>query len=180
MLVMSNREWFRYCWAWDKGSPTGFLDAKRRPLRCHEDIVVFGPREPRYNPQKTPGKPNIVKRTVGKVRHKEVLRSPNVADNQADLTGMKYPRSVLEIHKIAPHAERFHPTQKPVALMEYLIKTYSNQGDMVLDSTMGGGTTGVACINTGRNFIGIEKHEPYFRIAERRIKDAERPLFATA
>jgi len=179
-LVMSNAAAFRYCWVWEKNRPTGFLDAKKKPMRAHEDVVVFYHEQPVYNPQKTKGEPNHCtgvksgKKAVGKsdIFAGEFGRVP------ADKSGDKYPRSVQRFAGLNPTGDnRTHPTQKPVALMEYLIRTYTNEGETVLDFTMGSGTTGVACMNTGRNFIGIERDEKYFQIARERIEKAKSSTF---
>lgn len=156
-LIGSNLQDFRYCWVWDKkiaGNP--FL-AKHSPMKVHEDICVFAEKSITYAPQMVTGK----MRTKGGGRSKlfDVALTKSVNDQY-------YPKSILEFS----NAERgIHPTQKPVALMEYLIKTYTNEGETVLDNCMGSGTTGVACVNTGRKFIGIEKDEEYFPIARDRI-----------
>lgn len=174
-LVMSNVGEFRYSWVWEKNRPTGFLDAKKKPMRAHEDIVVFYREQPTYNPQKTKGEPNHC--TGVKTGKKEVSKSEIFAGEfgrvPADKSGDKYPRSVQRFDGLNPTGDnRVHPTQKPVALMEYLIRTYTNAGDTVLDNTRGSGTTGVACANIGRRFIGIERDEGYFAIARKRIEEA--------
>lgn len=168
-LMMSNPKMWRYNLVWKKGNRTsGFLNANRMPLRNHEDICVFYKSLPTYNPQMWKGRPNhtrTVNRSVDNNRcygtHK---RTPTL------ITENKYPVSVVSFEP--EHKDFFHPTQKPVALLEWLIKTYSNEGDTILDNTMGSGSTGVACVNTNRNFIGIELNEGYFKIAERRIEEA--------
>lgn len=177
-LVMSQIERFRYCWVWEKTQATGFLDAKRKPLKAHEDVCVFSKGRTVYYPQKTEGH----ERKVSLRKHKE-----NTLKNQTDVYGKsdefsdydsteRYPRSVV-IFKSDKQKSSLHPTQKPVALMEYLIRTYTNEGETVLDFTMGSGTTGVACMNTGRNFIGIERDEKYFQIASERIEKAKSSTF---
>lgn len=159
-LIASNLREFRYCWVWDKklsGNP--FL-AKRQPLRRHEDICVFG--GPSYNPQMT----------VGKLRKKGGGRTKMFgwSHRPSELSDQYYPTTILEFS----NAQRgLHPTQKPVALMEYLIRTYTHEGEVVLDNCMGSGTTGVACANTGRAFIGIERDDKYFAIASERIAAAQ-------
>lgn len=170
-LVMSNADWFRYCWVWEKSSGTGFLDAKKRPMRFHEDISVFYLEQPTYNPQKTSGKPNHGSKVFAS---KSKIYSGDFGYSETDVSGLKYPRSVQFFQSIPPTGREkvAHPTQKPVALMEYLIKTYTNEGELVLDNTMGSGTTGVACGNLGRRFIGIEQDEKYFQIAQTRISAA--------
>jgi hypothetical protein len=166
VLVCSNLAGFSYQWVWEKNKATGHLNAKKQPMRAHEDVVVFYAGS-LYNPQMGVGpkysnshKPGDSGDCYGKVGFSEVK----------DCT-TRYPRSVVRF-PVDVKAE-FHPTQKPVALMEYLIRTYTNAGDVVLDNTMGSGTTGVACANTGREFIGIERDPEYFGIAEKRIREAE-------
>ena len=134
-------------------------------MRAHEDIVVFYNKQPTYNPQMTVGKP-YDKGTA--IRDAEQYGKQTKAVHVKNEEGTRYPRSVLYF-KTAEDEGKYHPTQKPIALYEYLINTYSNEGDTILDPCMGSGTTGVACVNTNRNFIGIEKEENYYKIAEQRI-----------
>jgi site-specific DNA-methyltransferase (adenine-specific) len=143
-LVMSNPAMFRYCWVWEKPSGTGHLDANSRPLKCHEDVCVFFLQQPTYNPQKWRGTPNHSRGlgSIGKP-HTGVLWGQG-KQIESDVSGLKYPRSVIQFDKHTS-TELLHPTQKPIALMEYLIRTYTNEGETVLDNTMGSGTTGVAC-----------------------------------
>ena len=162
-LVMSNPKMYRHQWVWNKNNSAGFATAKIRPLPICEDVLVFGKDRVNYYPIMVPGKP----------RWKGGYSS---SDNYGIKPTKKwcdqyYPKNILEYGN-ASQSGKVHPTQKPVALMEYLIKTYTNPGDTVLDFTMGSGTTGVACVNTGRNFIGIELDESYFDIAKRRIEEA--------
>jgi len=159
-LVMSNPKMFKYCWVWEKSKPTGFLNAKKQPLRQTEDVVVFYKQQSTYYPQGVLPTSKVVSRTnrgnygnCSKTTLQEVTN---------------YPRNILRFGSF----DGLHPTQKPVALMEYLIKTYTNEGDTVLDFTMGSGTTGVAAKNLNRDFIGIELDEEYFRIAKERIESA--------
>lgn len=164
-LVMSNPKIFKYQWVWQKDAGTGFGNANRQPLRDHEDVVVFYRRQPTYNPQFTQGKP-----------YKQVSRGGNHASSvyaggglnpiETDNDGRRFPKTVLSF---ARDRNKIHPTQKPVALMEYLILTYTNEGDVVLDNTMGSGTTGVAAVKNGRRFIGMEKDPTYFEIAQQRV-----------
>src|SRR5699024_8683264 len=161
---MSNPNNFRYDITWNKKQVTGFLNAKRMPLRSHEDVLVFYKKLPVYNPQFTEGKEYHVKRKHGSSNYGKQR------ENETRSSGKRYPVSVLEIPQIRKKGQ--HPTQKPVALFEYLIKTYTNEGDTVLDNVMGSGTTGVACKNLSRNFIGIELDEEYFKIATERINEA--------
>lgn len=164
-LVMSNAGMFKYQWIWDKSQVTGFLNAKKQPLRRHEDVVVFYANQPTYNPQFTEG-------AAYKINRKHA--TPNYGaqtENSTESDGRRYPTSILGIPQ--SREKGGHPTQKPVALMEYLIRTYTNEGDTVLDNCMGSGTTGVACANTGRRFIGIEMDDNYYDIAKRRILAAQ-------
>ena len=176
-LVMSNVDMFKYQWVWEKSKASNFLLARKQPLKAHEDICVFFAEQAIYNPQKTEGKPY-----KGEGRSKKGSKSDVVNDVpnptfRNDNEGDRFPRSVQyfktsESEKIGA----LHPTQKPVALCEYLIKTYTNEGEWVLDNCMGSGTTGVACVNTNRNFIGIEQEEKYFIIAKQRIMDTQDEL----
>ena len=158
-LIMSNLDWFKYCWVWEKGAATGHLNAKRMPMKLHEDVVVFSGGVSPYNPQDLQPYNKITKRGNNGTNF-----GVSGKENFQEFTN--YPRSII---RIPADGKAVHPTQKPVALMEYLIKTYSNEGDTVLDNTMGSGSTGIACRNTGRNFIGIEYDEKYFQIAKERI-----------
>jgi len=167
-LISSNMKIFKYDWCWRKPKGTGHLNAKKMPMRDKEDIVVFYSKQCTYNPQMTKGKP--YKDKAGRDHSAKSSMTDNYGaytNFRNDNKGLRYPRQVLDM----PVVERgsVHPTQKPVALMEYLIKTYTNEGETVLDFTMGSGTTGVACANLGRGFIGIEKDEKYFDIAKERI-----------
>lgn len=162
-LVMSNLTEFKYAWVWEKPLGTGHLNSKKQPLRNHEDLVVFYRNQPIYNPQMTEGEP---------YRYQSGRASQNWGSQVSVLTeneGWRYP---LTVQKFIQDKEKIHPTQKPVALMEYLIRTYTNPGMIVLDNCMGSGTAGVACINTGRQFIGIERDPEYFKIAQNRILEA--------
>ncbi len=172
-LVMSNVEMFKYTWVWEKDTPTGHLDANRRPMKAHEDLVVFASGNVTFNPQKWRGRPNHG-RTAADGAFTNIY-SGAYKTTAPDQSGMKYPRSVIKFPKYAP-CEVLHPTQKPIALLEYLVKTYTNEGDVVLDFAMGSGTTGAACGNLDRRFIGIEKDAGYFAIASERIATAYAPL----
>jgi site-specific DNA-methyltransferase (adenine-specific) len=165
-LVMSNLDWFKYEWVWEKGKATGHLDARRKPLKAHENICVFSENGHSYIPQLSKGKPYKNNHKPGDCG--DVYGDVN--KYSFDNNGIRFPRSVIRFtHETSPE----HPTQKPISLYEYLIKTYTNEGDTVLDMTMGSGTTGVACVQTGRNFIGIEIDPTYFAIAEKRIHEAQ-------
>jgi len=173
-LVNSNRDLFRYDLVWDKELVSGFLNANRMPLRTHEQVAVFYKKLPTYHPQFTVGKPLHSKGISYKdkpTKNRNYGKFETTDDSRAGSTE-KYPRSILSFKKPHPSISE-HSTQKPVELCGYLICTYTNEGDTVLDNTMGSGTTGVACVQTGRNFIGIEIDPDYFKIAERRIKEAQ-------
>ena len=165
-LINSNRKLFRYDLVWDKKMKVGMMNCKRMPLRQHEDIVVFYKKQPTYNPQMTKGK--MRNKKIAPTKDFEVYGQITPIDNFND---DYYPSSILEFSN-ANQKAKSHPTQKPVKLLEYLIKTYTNEGETVLDNTMGSGTTGVACINTNRNFIGMELDDKYFEIAKARINEA--------
>lgn len=169
VLVSSNLKMFKYCWVWEKSKATGHLNAKKRPLVKHEDIVVFYGKQPVYNPQGLIKKevPTISKGNRGTKGKGSSGECYGKATKDAVQTHANYPLSITR-HNVDMKA-KYHPTQKPVALMEYMIKTYTNEGDMVLDFTMGSGTTGVACKLQNRNFIGIELDKKYFNIARERI-----------
>ena len=164
-LVMSNVGMFRYDLKWIKTQATGFYNANRMPLRAHEDIIVFYQSLPSYNPQKTAGEPYVQKRGSAS----EVYQGKDLSVTVNE-TGMRHPLSWRVFQR---DADKTHPTQKPVALMEYMIRTYTNPGETVLDFTCGSGTTGVAAANTGRKFIGIEMDADYFTIAQARIQKAQ-------
>ena len=163
VLGASNLNMLRYEWIWEKDSATGHLNAKKMPMKKHENILVFYKKLPPYNPQFTNGKPYIAKRVTKSTNY------GNNVDGYNRMTvneGKRYPLSVLKFNK----ETGLHPTQKPVALFEYLIKTYTNENETILDNVMGSGTTAIAAINTKRNFIGFELDENYFNIANERIE----------
>lgn len=170
-LVISNPSWFRYEWVWEKTSAKGHMSAALRPLRAHELVLVFAPKQPKYNPQKWQIEES--KRTKRKtLTMTGSVGAYGVEKKQRRLDdGSRFPRSVMKFGNAASKiaSRNFHPTQKPVALMEYLIRTYTHPGDVVLDNCMGSGTTGVACLKTGRHFIGIEKDPGFFSIAQQRL-----------
>lgn len=167
-LTMSNIKAFRYSWVWEKGKATGHLNAKKMPLKKHEDILVFCFGSTPYHAQ-------------GLISVKRKNSRPSQGVTKGEMYGKQrndygfsnaanYPKSVIFF---SGEHKPVHPTQKPVALMEYMVRTYTNEGDIVLDNCMGSGTTGVACMNTGRRFIGIEMDAGYFQIARGRIMEAE-------
>ena len=173
-LIMSNEKMYKYTLIWDKVLPSGFLNANRCPLVSHEDILVFYKKLPTYNPQKFKGNKNHSKGTTTKMTNNNYGKFEKV-DNSEELGDMKYPRSILTFQKLHP-SKMVHPTQKSVELLEYLIKTYTNENELVLDFTMGSGSTLVACKNTNRNGIGIELDEKYYEIAVERIKEIEKNI----
>lgn len=164
-LIASNLREFRYCWVWSKGYPTGFVNANRMPMRAHEDIAVFYRALPTYNPQgvRECNRPSRNRRNAPKVMGPRALGKDFVQ------TRTGYPWTIISTKK---EGRTVHPTQKPVALMEYLVRTYTNPGGLVLDNCMGSGTTGVACMNAGRRFIGMELDAGYFEFARARIAGA--------
>lgn len=169
-LMKSNQKNWKYNLVWNKVLISGFLNANRMPLRQHEDICVFYKKSPTYNPQKAKGKPCHSK---GKPKENENNNygSFNFVDNSKELGDMKHPTSIITVSK--PHPSKMvHPTQKPVPLLEWLIKTYTNECETVLDNCMGSGSTGVACILTDRKFIGIELDEKYYEISKSRLNEA--------
>ncbi len=170
ILMQSNRSSWKYNLIWEKSTVTGFLNANRQPLRSHEDILVFYDKQPVYNPQKIPGQKIHSRGSIGKNRsganYNSCINTPEPEEN----VGMKFPRSVLHFDTVPP-SKKQHPTEKPIELLKYLIKTYTNVGDMILDNCIGSGSTMVAAIRTKRNCIGIEKEKKYFDIALNRMKN---------
>ncbi len=167
-LRMSNIKNYKYDWVWEKSISSNFALSKKQPQKKHEIISIFYKKQPTYNPQMVLGKPYIDNRTKARtsisVGDKKTLKRKPINNK-----GFRYPKSVQFFNN--PNNKNIHPTQKPIALMEYLIKTYTNELETVLDFTMGSGTTGVACCNLNRDFIGIELDKEYFKIAEQRIKN---------
>ena len=197
LLVASNVENFKHEWIWEKQKAGNFMGVNYAPLKYHENIVVFSYGSISFNPQKynvltiddimSLNKSQMIELfdnreydRYSKIDNRNTINDPNTNKNwigsdikrtRSKDDGTRYPKSVLKINKSING--NVHPTQKPVQLIEYLIKTYSNEGDTILDNTMGSGTTGVAAVNTNRNFIGIEKDDNYFNIASDRIKQAQ-------
>ena len=173
-LRMSNIKNYKYDWIWEKPKGTGHLNANKQPMRYTENISVFYKNQCAYNPQKTNG-------------HKPANRNGK-RKKETDLYGKyneqisggyteRHPKNIIQVNNVNSAHGILHPTQKPTELMEYIIKTYTNENEKVLDFTMGSGTTGVACVNLNRKFIGIEKDENYFKIAEKRISEEKQTLF---
>ena len=163
-LVMSNVKMFKYCWVWEKNKATGHLNAKKQPMNSYEDVVVFYKKQCEYNPQFGTGKAYSNNNKEG---GEGECYGKTKGSSVSNIT-TRYPRRNIRFN--VDIKASFHPTQKPVALMEYLIKTYTNESETVLDFTMGSGTTGVAAKNLNRDFIGIEIDETYFNIAKERIR----------
>jgi site-specific DNA-methyltransferase (adenine-specific) len=170
ILAASNLKYFKYEWIWEKPQGTNPMNSKIMPLKSHENILIFYRKKPTYNPQMWQSTPyqGFVSETskIGEVYGSAVSKH---RDNP---TGSRYPKTILRFKQ----DKGLHPTQKPVDLMEYFINTYSNLGDVVLDNCMGSGTTGIACKNTGRQFIGIEKDPDYFKLAQTRINTHVLPI----
>ena len=165
-LIQSQKDIFRYEWVWSKSLGVGFLNAKRMPLRCHENILVFYRALPTYNPQFTKGKPY---KRQGNNNFTSNYRYHVHQARESD--GWRFPQDVLKAAQpLVAHSNSYHPQEKPVGLLKYLIKTYTNEGETVLDATMGSGSTGVAAISTGRNFIGFELEKNFYDIAQKRLE----------
>ena len=161
-LRLSNLKNYKYDWVWDKKRGSNFATVKIRPFNSFENIMVFYKKQPTYNPQMWKSTPYTCKQGyVGEAKQTGLYRDDVITVNNGD----RYPLTILSFSK----ETGLHPTQKPVALLEYLIKTYTNEGDVVLDNCMGSGSTGVACVNTNREFIGMELDEKYFNIAKERL-----------
>ena len=170
-LINSNRKLFRYDLVWDKQLISGFLNANRMPLRVHENIAVFYKKLPIYNPQCTEGKPlhSKGKSYLNKEHKNENYGKFEMTDDNRAGSTQKYPKSIISFQK--PHPSKAqHRTEKSIEMLEWLVKTYTNEGDLILDNCAGSGSTGIACLNTNRKFIGIELDEIYFNIANERMK----------
>ena len=175
-LVMSNPKLFKYEWIWNKVVPTGHLNAKKQPMRLHENICVFYKQQPTYNRQMAE-KPKEYQRPNRKLVKGAFYETKNYGDakrgfaEDSDYTKTN-PKSIIQLSNGNGYSKKGnHPTQKPIELMEYLVKTYTNENEIVLDNTMGSGTTGLACLKTNRQFIGIEKEKQYYDVAVRRLSE---------
>lgn len=166
VLGSSNLKMLRYEWIWEKEQGTGNLNANKMPLKKHENILVFYKKLPKYNPQFTNGSPYVISRRYNdnEIFGKTGTKDGYISKNEE---GKRYPVSILKYNRELKN--RLHPTQKPVALLEYLIKTYTNENETVLDNTMGSGSTAIACLNIDRNFIGIELDDTYFETCKNRV-----------
>ena len=168
LLRTSNLKEYRYDIIWEKSRFTNFLFVKKQIAKVHENISIFYKKQPTYNPQMEKGEPYFRKGT-GKPKTKDLMDKPAIDNGKENESGDRYPKSIQKFpfHNVG----NYHPTEKPIGLIEFLIKTYTNEGETVLDNTMGAGSTGVACLNTNRNFIGIELDNNYFEIAKERIEN---------
>lgn len=169
-LRLSNIKNYKYDLIWDKNKGAQPQLAKIQPMKSHENISVFGKRRITYNPQFEVGTP-YYRNNKGSTSKDNMIKTLKPIEQKN--SGFRYPKTILKFSRDFSAQTRLHPTQKPVALLEYLIKTYTNEGDIVLDNCMGSGSTGIACINTNRNFIGIELSEEYYNIAVRRINETK-------
>lgn len=167
-MRVNNRKMYRYDWIWVKPQPVNFLNAHKMPMRAHETISIYYKHLPTYNPQMRTGFKKYVRRTTASGSTNYRINPKYVRKNKT-VTDKRYPIDVVEFSK--DNANRLHPTQKPVALLEYLIRTYTNEGETVLDNVMGSGSTGIAALKSNRDFIGMELNQEYFSIAQERIKN---------
>lgn len=168
VLGSSNLKMLKYEWIWEKENGTGFLNAKKMPLKNHENLLVFYKKLPIYNPQMRVGfKPYKCKQGSGSDNWNY---NKNFGGHVSEGDDKRYPLSIIKFNR---DKNKYHPTQKPVELCEYLIKTYTNEGELILDNCIGSGSTAIACLNTNRNYIGFELDEKYYQIAEDRIKSAK-------
>ena len=164
-LIHSNFDNYRYEWIWDKNKGANFAHVKRMPLNVHEYVLIFYKKQPTYNPQMTDGKPYVQKRA----NDNAVGIADNIKRFDGKSDGKRYPKSIIRVDGIAQR-HIIHPTQKPASLFEYLIRTYTNEGELILDNCMGSGTTAIACLNTNRNYIGFELENEYCNKAIDRIR----------
>lgn len=168
-LIMSNPKWFKYEWIWDKHIPRNFINAKIMPMQKHENILVFGKGKVTYNPQMTERDKPVKVKNYSKGDSVYKLNNDGT-DNKERVYTHRYPDTIIK-GKWEANAGKLHPTQKPVSLCEYLIETYTNENDLVLDNCIGSGTTAIACINTNRNYIGFELDTAYYNMATERINN---------
>ena len=170
---MSNIKNYKYDWIWKKERLTNVFQVKRRPGKIVENISVFYKKQPTYNPQKTKYEGPLRSNKIGDKARFSITQTGGNGPKPMEYVddGTRYPLQIIECNRDSMYDTKFHPTQKPVSLLENLIKTYTNEGETVLDFTMGSGSTGVACVNTNRNFIGIELNTEYYNIADKRINN---------
>ena len=173
LLRVSNIKNYKYDWIWKKERLTNVFQVKRRPGKIVENISVFYKKQPTYNPQKTKHEGPLRSNKIGDKARFSITQTGGNGPKPMEYVddGTRYPLQIIECNRDSMYDTKFHPTQKPVSLLENLIKTYTNEGEIVLDFTMGSGSTGVACVNTNRNFIGIELNTEYYNIADKRINN---------
>lgn len=175
-LICSNKPWFKFLWYWEKNTSTGIALAKNQPMRCIEEVAVFCSGKPTYNKQPARHRTKVFQKNVGRTRKGRSNHcSFDLSNSDPSAQEWVNPINVLKFDSV-PQCHRTHPTEKPVDLLKYLIKTHSNEGELILDNTMGSGSTGVAAILNGRRFVGIEKEQKYFEIAQRRIEQAQQEV----
>jgi DNA modification methylase len=167
VLIASNLKLFKYTWVWEKSKATGYLNAKKQPMRAHEDICIFYKNQPTYNPQMTEGEPY----NKGKAHRPTDVYGSQRETLVESKDGLRYPRSVIYFKTAESEGEVIHPTQKPVALCEYMIRTYTNEGMLVLDNCTGSGSICLAAKNLNRQYIGIEQSEEFFKKAQKRLQN---------
>lgn len=172
LLRVSNIKNYKYDWIWKKERLTNVFQVKRRPGKVVENISVFYKKQPTYNPQKTKYNGPLRSNKIGDNAGFSITQTGGIGPKPIEYhdDGTRYPLQIIEFNRDSMYEEKYHPTQKPIELLEYLIKTYTNEGEIVLDFTMGSGSTGVACKNLNRKFIGIELNEEYYNISINRIK----------
>lgn len=168
-LIMSNLKWFRYCWVWEKAHAANFLVARFMPLIKHEDIVIFYKKHPTYNPQITQGKRKLNRSGIKATKRNKESIYGTMPDNLSLISNTEYQPSSIQFFSAGAMCKRIHPTQKPISLYEYLIYTYTNETNLILDFCIGSGTTAIACINTNRRFIGIDISQEYVDLANARL-----------
>jgi site-specific DNA-methyltransferase (adenine-specific) len=173
-LVMSNPDMFKYCWVWNKKKSANAMLAEYQPMKIHEDICIFSKKRHNYYPIKIQGEPRTDKKSF--IQNGDNFGGDTVERGYENEDGLYNPKSIIEVSN-ANQTVKFHPTEKPVELFSYLVKTYTNEGDLILDNCAGSGTTGVAAKNLNRNFILIEKEPKYVEIIHERLKNTPNPLF---
>ena len=179
IMRLSNIKDFKYDWIWNKRNASGFLNAKKQPLRTNEIISVFYKKQCTYNPQMSEDRHKVAFIYDGTITDSEIYNKCKPFYRRTEKDALAYPKSVLNFTGVVNSSKEKvgHPTQKPVALLEYLVKTYTNEGDIVLDCCIGSGTTAIACIKNNRRFIGFELEKKYYDIAMKRIKEAQQTIF---
>lgn len=170
-LMLSNEKWFKHEIIWCKSKSGSSFTAKYRPIQKHENILIFGKNKIKYNPQLEKGKPYYRKRKANKGNKPNNHQLGVISESETHNSGFRYPSTVQFFQQKWRRQDQLHPTQKPVKLLEWLIKSYSNENDLILDNAMGSGSSAIACINTNRNFIGIDNSKEYFNISKKRVEE---------